>query len=72
MEDIIHRPLLHYQTQVHDHDETGHLGDDAQVVGDKDDGRVALMLQLPQEAQHLGLEARPNVLSVAKPRRSDL
>src|SRR5699024_10631117 len=55
-EDLLGGALLHHTAGIHDHHVVGHLGDDAQVVGDEHDGGVDLVLQMPQQVQHLGLD----------------
>ena len=47
---------LHHLPAVHDDDLVGHVGDDAQVVGDEDDGGAELALQVPHHVEHLGLD----------------
>src|SRR5450759_116367 len=58
MEDVVHRALLHHQPEIHHRHEVRHLRDDAEVVGDENDGRVALLLQPAQKAQVLRLLRR--------------
>ena len=41
--------------RVHHHHPVGHLGDDAEVVGDQHQPEAHLLLQLPEQLQHLGL-----------------
>ena len=41
VEDVVDRPLLDHAPQVHDDHVVGHLGDDAQVVGDEHDRHAA-------------------------------
>jgi hypothetical protein len=48
-------PLLHDAAEVHHHHLARDLGDDSQIVGDEDDGRLVLPLELPHEVQHLRL-----------------
>ena len=45
--------LLDHAAVAHDDDAVGHLGDHAHVVGDQDDGRAELALQVAQQFQHL-------------------
>ena len=40
---------------VHDQDVVGHLGDDAEVVGDHDDRRVELALEVLEQVEDLRL-----------------
>ena len=48
--------LFHHLAAVHDGHIIGHLVDDAQVMGDKDDGGAVLLLELVHQAQDLGLD----------------
>ncbi len=41
---------------VHDGDDVGVLGDDAEVVGDQEDRHAALALKFSQEFEDLGLD----------------
>ena len=54
-EDLVDRSLLRDSAGVHDDDVVGDLGDDAEVVGDHDDRRVELLLELQHQVQDLRL-----------------
>ena len=54
-EDLFGGTGLHDLTGIHDVDAVGHVGDDAQVMGDEDNGQVALLLDLVDQFQDLGL-----------------
>ena len=54
-EDLFAGARLHDLARVHDVDPVGHIGHDAQVVGDEDDGEVTLFLDIVDELQNLGL-----------------
>ena len=47
--------VLDQPSAVHDGDVVGHVGDDAQVVGDEDEAHVVLVLQLLEQGHDLGL-----------------
>ena len=48
--------FLHHLTGVHDRDPIGHLGHDAQIVGDEDDRGAGRFLQVSHEIEDLGLD----------------
>ena len=56
VEDLVGGAALAVRASVHDHDLVAHLGDDAQVVGDHDDGHAELLLELLHELEDLGLD----------------
>ena len=51
-----HVGLLDDLARVHHRDPVAHLGDDAEVVGDEDDGRARLALEAPHQVQDLRLD----------------
>ena len=55
-EDLAHRTLLDDGAAVHDGDAVGHLGDDAEIVGDEQQRQAVLGPQLAQQIQHLRLD----------------
>ena len=55
VKDVVDLALLDHPAQIHHDDVVGHLGDHAEVVGDEHDRHPALLLQLAQEIQDLGL-----------------
>ncbi len=55
VEEGFDRGLLDDLAGVHDHHPGGALGDDAEVVGDQEHGRLQLLLQLQHQGQNLGL-----------------
>ena len=54
-EDLRGLAVLDRAAAVHDQGVVGHLGDDPQVVGDDDDGRVELALQVLEQVEDLRL-----------------
>ena len=52
------RPGLDDLAGVEDHDPVADLGDDGEVVGDQQQRQAALLAQLPEQFQHLGLDGR--------------
>ena len=56
VEDLLGGAALAVGAGVHDHDLIAHLGDDAQVVGDHDDGHAQLLLERLHELEDLGLD----------------
>ena len=54
-EDFGHRPLFHRAAVAHDDHAVSHFGDDAHVMGDQDDCRAQIALQIAQQVQHLAL-----------------
>ena len=56
VKDLVGSAELHGVTCVHDHDLVGHVGDDAQVVGDHDDGVTVLLLHLLHKFDNLRLD----------------
>ena len=56
VEDLLRGAVLYDLARVHDRDTVRHIGDDAEVVGDEDDGELALRLQLVDQLQDLGLD----------------
>ena len=50
------RAVLHRPAGVHHQDVVGHLGDDAEVVGDDHDRRVELTLQVLEQVEDLRLD----------------
>ncbi len=48
--------LLDQLPGIHDGHAVGHVGDDAEIVGDQQDRHVHLLLQFLQQFQHLGLD----------------
>ena len=46
VEDLVERRILDDLAGVHDHDAVGDLGDHPEVVGDQDDGQVAVAVEL--------------------------
>ena len=55
VEDRGTRRALHHAAGVHHRDLVGHLGDDAEVVGDQDDRHAGLLLQFAQQVEDLRL-----------------
>ena len=55
LKDILCCAVLDGLTGVHDHDLLAGLGHNTQIVGDEDHGGVQPLLQLIDQAQHLGL-----------------
>src|SRR5262245_48206313 len=53
VEDVVHRPVLHHTTQVHDHYRVRDLRDHTEVVGDEDDRGAVPALQIAQQVQDL-------------------
>ena len=51
-----HRRLLHLAARVHHHHPLGHLGDDAEIVRDQDDGGADLGLQVLHQVEDLRLD----------------
>ena len=47
--------LLHDPAGVHDRDPVGHVGDDAEVMGDEDQAHLPLLLQISEQSHDLGL-----------------
>ena len=45
--DRVDGPLFHLAAGIHDHDAVGHFGDDAEIVGDEEDGRSEAGLEHP-------------------------
>src|SRR6266581_4564896 len=56
VEDVALGGLLGRAAGVHDHDVVGDVGDDAEVVGDHQQGGVGVLLQPQQQVQDLGLD----------------
>src|SRR5215470_8989658 len=54
--DLLDRPGLDQAARVHHRDLVAHLGDDAEVVRDEDQGQVVRALQIAQQIQVLGLD----------------
>ena len=52
VEDGVGRTLLHDVAAVHHYDAVGHLGYDAQVVGDEDDADAVFALQVLQKLEN--------------------
>ena len=50
------RRLLDEPPRVHDRDLVGQLVHDAQVMGDEQDRRIALLLEIAHQRQDLGLD----------------
>ena len=55
VEDLLDAALFDGAPAVHHHDPVGQFGDDAEVVGDHDDRRIELLLQVPQQIEDLRL-----------------
>ena len=55
-EDPSHRPFLDHPAEIHHRDRIGHLGDDAEVMGDQHQGHADIVLQLPEQIENLGLD----------------
>ncbi|MFM8991380.1 MAG: hypothetical protein ACKOUS_17600, partial [Alphaproteobacteria bacterium] len=55
MEDRVDGAGLDDLAEIHDGHRVGHLGDHAHVVGDEDDGQVALALDAADEVEDLRL-----------------
>jgi len=53
VEDVPNIRAFYDPPEVHDHDIVGHLGDDPEVVGDKEDGRIKLPTKGVHQAQYL-------------------
>ena len=53
--DLGHGPFFHRAPLAHDDHPVGHLGDHAHVMGDQDDRRAQIALQIAQQVQHLAL-----------------
>ena len=49
---LVGRPLLHHLAAVHHHDVVGHLGYDAEVVGDEDYAGAVFLLQLAEQLEN--------------------
>ena len=58
VEDVVLGRPLRGPARVHHHDVVGDVGDHAQVVGDHDERRVRLALQVQQQVEDLGLDGR--------------
>ena len=56
VEDLLGGAELNGAARVHDHDLVGHVGDDAEVVGDHDDGVAVLLLHRLHELDDLRLD----------------
>src|SRR3546814_1586436 len=56
IEDVAHRPLLDHAAGVHHHDPVAESGNDAEVVGDHDDGGAEIALQVGQQIEDLRLD----------------
>lgn len=56
VEDLVDGTDLHDLSGIHDGDPVGHVGDDAQVMGDEDDGHVALLLEPVDQLEDLRLD----------------
>ena len=56
LEDGAHIRVFHLFPCVHHHHVPGDLGDNAQIVGDEDDGGLGLFLQARHELEDLGLD----------------
>ena len=55
-EERVHRRLLDDAAGVHDRDAIGHLGDDAEIVGDQQQRQAHPRLQLAQQVEDLRLD----------------
>ena len=55
LEELVDRSLLGHPRGIHDDDLVGDLGDDAEVVGDHDDRRAVVVLELVHQLEDLGL-----------------
>ena len=56
IENILGSAVFHDLTGVHNGNTVGHVGHDAQVMGDEDNGQLTLPLQLVDKIQNLGLD----------------
>jgi len=54
--DVGRGAALHHLAVVHDHDLLGHIGDDAEIVGDEQEGHAELLLQILDELEDLRLD----------------
>ena len=55
-EDLLGRPVLHHLAAPHDVDAVGETANDAEIVGDEDDGHAEFLLQLGEQRQDLRLD----------------
>ncbi|MCZ7676037.1 MAG: hypothetical protein M5U35_09435 [Roseovarius sp.] len=56
VDDGARRALLDAFAGIHDHDPLGHLGDDAEIVGDQDQRHLVFAAELEDERHDLGLD----------------
>ena len=56
IEDLRHRSRLDHPPGIHHRELVAHLGDDAEIVGDEDQGEAVLPLQVAQQLQVLRLD----------------
>ena len=54
-EEVADRAGFHDEAAIHDDDAVGDFGDDAEIVGDEDDGHAETLLQVPEQAEDLAL-----------------
>ncbi len=55
IEEFDRRRGLNHLALAHDDDAVSHLGNDTHVMGNQDDGRSELLLQVPQKIENLTL-----------------
>lgn len=72
IKDIFYKPLLDDAASIHDVYAPAHLGDDAEVVGNEDDGHAQPLLQLLNQRQYLRfrrhVESRRRLVGKEQPR----
>src|SRR3546814_4395710 len=56
IEDVANRPLLDQAAGVHHHEPVAESGNDAEVVGNHDDGGAEIALQVGQQIEDLRLD----------------
>ena len=54
-EDLLHGALFNEPAVEHDEDAVGKVGDDAEIVGDEEDGHAELFPKVAEEVEDLGL-----------------
>ena len=74
IKDIVCRPLFDDDAGIHDVNAAAHLGDDAEIMGDEDDGHAQFSLEALEDIQNLGfgrhVEGRRRFVSKEEPRRT--
>ena len=74
VENIIGRPLFDDGAGIHDVNAAAHLGDDAEIMGNEDDGHAQFRLEALEDIQDLGfcrhVEGRRRFVGKEEPRRT--